>query len=101
MPAGQQRQQEDVVKRQGSSKRGKLNLDADSGPSVKKMVPTAQAVARRFQPTFGCTRLQELGYFCMLQSTLQFQGTCSVDHFVSTPLFYSEKVRLQLEAAAF
>jgi hypothetical protein len=31
----------------------------------------AQAVARQFQLTFGCTRLQEREYFCSrLQSTL-------------------------------
>ena len=37
------------------------------------MVPTAQAVARQFWLTFGCTCLQEREYFCSrLQSTLQF-----------------------------
>jgi hypothetical protein len=37
------------------------------------MVPTAQAVARQFQLTFGCNHLQECEYFCSrLQSTLQF-----------------------------
>jgi hypothetical protein len=50
------------------------------------MVPTAQAVARQFQLTFGCTRLQEREYFCSrLQSTLQLYDailcwhTCAQD----------------------
>jgi hypothetical protein len=36
------------------------------------MVCTAQDVPREYQLMFGCTRLQELEYFCMLQSTQQF-----------------------------
>jgi hypothetical protein len=39
-------------------------------PSIKMMDCTA--VPREYQLTFGCTRLQELEYFCMLQSTQQF-----------------------------
>ena len=38
------------------------------------MVSTAQAVLREYQLTFGCTRLQELEYYCMLQSTQQFSS---------------------------
>jgi len=38
------------------------------------MVCTAQAVPREYQLTFGCTHLQELEYFCMLQSTQQLLG---------------------------
>ena len=39
------------------------------------IVCTAQAVPREYQLTFGCNRLQELEYFCMLQSTQQFYNT--------------------------
>jgi len=57
------------------------------------MVPTAQAVTRQFQLTFGCTRLQEREYFCSrLQSTLLFivvntclwrqRGTSSLNGFL-------------------
>jgi hypothetical protein len=42
------------------------------------MVSTAQAVPREHQLTSGCTRLQELAYFCMLQSTQQFYYVCIV-----------------------
>ena len=58
-------------------------------PSIKMMDCTA--VPREYQLTFGCTRLQELEYFCMLQSTQQFfcffsflfslaWNTCSLGH---------------------
>ena len=63
----QQSQQEAEVER----RRGKLNLNAVWRPGAKRMVPTAQAVARQFQLTFGCTRLQEREFFCSrLQGTL-------------------------------
>jgi hypothetical protein len=42
------------------------------------MVPTARAVARQFQLTFGCTRLQECEYFCSrMQSTLHCVCLCA------------------------
>ena len=39
------------------------------------MVSTAQAVPREYQLTFGCTRLQELEYVCMLQSNQRVYGS--------------------------
>jgi hypothetical protein len=44
--------------------------------SIKRLVCITQAVPREYQLTFGCTRLQELEYFCMPQSTQQFLIPC-------------------------
>ena len=59
------------------------------------MVPTAQAVARQFQLTFGCTRLQEREYFCSrLQSTLQFAICVKTGMFkMKTRYFFMHKHR--------
>jgi hypothetical protein len=43
------------------------------------MASTAQAVPRQFQLTFGCNRLQELEYFCMMLIAQQFQVCANIN----------------------
>jgi hypothetical protein len=64
----------------------KTKLQTIWGKSIKRMVCTAQDVPREYQLMFGCTRLHELKYFCMLQSTQQMSTVSNTEYKVTRHL---------------